>query len=418
MATFLVFLLLSLSSFCASAEVSWNIDCGSTVSSYSDSDGMEWVGDSTLIKSGKLKSVASSYSSTSNHVWDTLRVFTSGKKNCYSLKAEKGVKVLLQAFFYYGNYDGKSSPPSFDLELDGNDLLTVETSMELQVSTYIELVYTVQRDYISVCLVQTQPDQLPFISSLRIKSLPSGMYKALDPKYAMINRARYAFGSDETIRYPTDVHGRIWDTIDLPESRYTPVTSEASRIDTSDVADDIPEAVMENAITTSSSSENATLEFSLPDLPTRPSPAYITMYFTEAAQLDSSQKRSFSIYVDGNLLESTKGFSPIYGKATQLSIYNVTVSENTIFTFLPTSNSTLPPLVSAMEVYRIVNYTVPSSDPISENPSSSSSKIKEIESHHSRSNNRRRADDGAKLEQEATMNDFEVSTCVTRDVFI
>lgn len=161
--------------------VSWNIDCGSSASSYTDTSGMVWVGDSDLIKSGKSKLVPSSNSFS--HFDDSLRVFTSGEKNCYSLKAEKGVKVLVQAFFFYGNYDGKSSPPSFDLEIDGNDWITIETIMDTHHKIYSELVHALQRDHISVCLVQTHPGQFPFISALRVQSLPSSMYSALDSKH-------------------------------------------------------------------------------------------------------------------------------------------------------------------------------------------------------------------------------------------
>lgn len=174
------------------------------------------------------------------------------------------------------------------------------------------------------------------------------------------------------LRYPADVYGRIWDTLDLPESKYISVTSEASWIDTSAVADGIPESVMENAVTTASGS-NGTLQLNPPDLPRRPSPVYITMYFTEVSKLDSTQKRSFSVYVNDELMESTKTLSPIFGSASQLSIYNITVSENTTFTFLPTNDSTLPPVISAMEIYKIVNYTLQSSDSDSATSSSSSS---------------------------------------------
>lgn len=124
--------------------------------------------------------------SSFNHVHDTLRVFNSGTKNCHSLKGKMGVKVLIRADFFNGKYDRKSSPPEFDLQVDENDWITVQTTMDMEFTWYYELVYTVPRDKMSLCLAQTHPDQFPFISSFRIQRLPSGMYKSLDPKHAMI----------------------------------------------------------------------------------------------------------------------------------------------------------------------------------------------------------------------------------------
>lgn len=173
----------------------WNIDAGSS-GSYTDDYNVTWTGDDALVRSGKSKSVPASNSM--DPVLDTLRVFTSGKRNCYFLGAEEGTKVLLLTNFYYGNYDQKSSPPVFDLEVDGNNWVTVETDMSTDYYINYELIFAVKGDNISVCFVQTHPDQFPFISSLQLWSLPSDMYQDLDPSHALYNQGRYVFGFNQS----------------------------------------------------------------------------------------------------------------------------------------------------------------------------------------------------------------------------
>ena len=172
---------------------SLSIDCGSSTV-YSDEG---WIGDEAYIQNGESKRVQSGNSLS--QVMDTLRVFSSRNKNCYSLVAEKGEKVLVRASFYYGNYDQKSSPPTFALQFDGNPWATVVTSSDLVI--YYEAIYAVKGDSTSVCVAQTHANQFPFISALEMASLGSNMYSSLDSNYALFLRRRVAFGANETIRY-------------------------------------------------------------------------------------------------------------------------------------------------------------------------------------------------------------------------
>uniref|UniRef100_B9I842 Malectin-like domain-containing protein n=1 Tax=Populus trichocarpa TaxID=3694 RepID=B9I842_POPTR len=176
----------------------------------------------------------------------TLRVFTSRKKNCYFIRVDKG-PLLVRASFYYGNYDRKLSPPSFDLLIDGNHWTKVITSLDQLL--YYEVVYVVESDATSICLAQTQPNQFPFISALEVRSLDPKMYNYVDPKYALFVRSRFAYGASATVRYPDDVYDRIW----VPESGGTGVISVASEAISYevDVPEEPPEAVLQNAITTS-----------------------------------------------------------------------------------------------------------------------------------------------------------------------
>lgn len=178
--------------------VLWSIDCGSS-DTYMDGNLIFWMGDNYLIQNGQSEVVQSSNSV--DHVMSTLRVFTTRKKNCYSLQVDKGGQIYARASFYYGNYDGKSAPPTFDLHYDGNYWATVETSKDKVV--YYETIYVVKGDYMSVCVAQTQPNQYPFMSALEVRSLGSNMYRHFDSNNALYLKARVAYGTTADVRYIT-----------------------------------------------------------------------------------------------------------------------------------------------------------------------------------------------------------------------
>ncbi|PNT06431.2 hypothetical protein POPTR_013G030100v4 [Populus trichocarpa] len=285
-----VLLFLALFVFSANADVS--IDCGAS-ESYTDENSITWRGDDDIFQSSFSEVVQSS--NTVSHVMSTLRVFTSRKKNCYFISVDKG-PLLVRASFYYGNYDRKLSPPSFDLLIDGNHWTKVITSLDKLL--YYEVVYVVESDATTICLAQTQPNQFPFISALEVRSLDPKMYSYVDPKYALFVRSRFAYGASATVRYPDDVYDRIW----VPES-----------------------GDKKTAI-------------------------YMNLYFSEVTDLDTTQKRSFRIYIDNN--PKSEPIIPPYGKVTEMLI-NYTASSNTSFSLVSTLDSTLPPLINAMEVFSV-----------------------------------------------------------------
>ncbi|XP_057778369.1 uncharacterized protein At1g24485-like [Salvia miltiorrhiza] len=192
----IISLLLSLcTNLSTSADVFLSIDCGSSLP-YRDTSGIGWVGDDEYVKSGESRSVKPLYSLS--HVWDTLRVFTSRNRNCYEIGSVKPGRVLVRASFYYGNYDGKNSPPGFALSFDGNVWTDVQTSNDTKHYYYYEVIYVMKKDSISVCLIQTETEQIPFISALEIRRLESDMYSDVDDDYPLLRWERVAFGSGDT----------------------------------------------------------------------------------------------------------------------------------------------------------------------------------------------------------------------------
>ncbi|KAJ1438657.1 Malectin-like carbohydrate-binding domain [Sesbania bispinosa] len=314
-----------------------SINCGSS-DSVTDSNNIRWTGDDAYIQHGVPQQVYLG----SNPLY-TLRVFPTGKKNCYSIRVPKGEKILTRASFFYGNYDNKFSPPIFDLQFDGNYWATVNTSSYYYVD--YEAIYVTKENFTSICVAQTKPNNLPFISTLEVRSLDPTLYSHVDPNHALILQWRYALGGNETIRYPDDIFDRIWRPaygILLDE-----VKSEVPSIDTSTAEDHPPEPALQNAIVASSTRQYLQL---INRLPTKELPIYINTYFSEVMQ-SAFGKRSIQMYIDNKPFSSP--IVPPLGSVKQVYITNVTASASTLFTLQATDTSTLPPLINAIEVYTL-----------------------------------------------------------------
>ncbi|XP_071741025.1 uncharacterized protein At1g24485-like [Rutidosis leptorrhynchoides] len=121
-----------------------SIDCGETTTS-TVIDMITWSPDNTIISNGVSATVEQKYSISP--VLDTLRVFKSRNKNCYSINVTRGTKILARATFYYGNYDGLLTP-TFDLIFDGNFWDTINTS--LSEVTRKEVIFVAKGDTVSV----------------------------------------------------------------------------------------------------------------------------------------------------------------------------------------------------------------------------------------------------------------------------
>lgn len=125
------------------------------------------------------------------------------------------------------------------------------------------------------------------------------------------------------------------------------LTSDESFIDVS-LDDNPPGAVFKNAFAPNSTSISIQLGTNLPATEV---PIYMNMYFSEVSVLDSTQRRSFQLYIDGK--STSNPFIPSYGKAGEMYLANFSASSNTNFSLVATSVSTLPPLINALEVFTV-----------------------------------------------------------------
>nr|XP_017246401.1 PREDICTED: probable LRR receptor-like serine/threonine-protein kinase At1g05700 isoform X2 [Daucus carota subsp. sativus] len=330
----ILLLLLALCNLSKSDDVKIYVDCGSVLGN-TDAYGNIWQGDLLLTQDGVSQTVQSS-NADSDPILDTLRVFTTGIKNCYYFTVNNGERVFVRASFNYGNYDQKSSPPTFDLMFDGNFWTTVETSND-EVVTY-ELTYVVRSDVISVCVGQTEKDQFPFISALSVHSMDSDVYRSADSSYALLLQSRVAYGADAVIRSATD-YDRIW----------TPAVLGNGIINFTDLSldfkvDSPPLEVLQNAITTESTSDRLILASGFPS---NGASVYISMYFSEPTEV--TKKRSFLFTVD-NQEDSSSSIVPPYNDVDHQTA-TVDVSANTTLSLVATTGSELPPLINAMELF-------------------------------------------------------------------
>ncbi|KAK2643193.1 hypothetical protein Ddye_024956 [Dipteronia dyeriana] len=324
-----------------SSAVTTSIDCGAS-GSYTEGS-IDWTGDEDLIQNGESIAVLSGIGLP--RAMTTLRVFTTRKKNCYSIAAEKGTRYLLRATFYYGNYDSKSSPPVFDLQFDGNHWITVTTSMDTAI--FHEVIYDAKGDDISVCVAQIFPNMFPFISAVEVRTLTPTMYNQVDANYGLILRRRVAFGTKDIVKYPDDNYDRIWFPA-INSGIFTEATSSAIIANTLD--DDPPTEVLRNAFMTQNTSTAIVLKANLPSMAV---PILMNLYFSEVDVLDSTDERSFELYINDAIVSDP--IIPPYGKAIQKYLKNFSASSNTSFYLGATSNSTLPPLINALEVFTITD---------------------------------------------------------------
>ncbi|KAL0360721.1 UNVERIFIED_CONTAM: putative leucine-rich repeat receptor-like serine/threonine-protein kinase [Sesamum radiatum] len=143
------------------------VDCGLTGDTTETYNNQSWFPDTFFINPGKTTHITSSPDVP--QVMTTLRYFPNEEdKNCYRLPLTNTQKFTFRAGFYYGNYDGKSQPPVFDLSLGGQPWATVNSSTTADVPVFQELIYAPRNDNISVCLTGRKEygSATPFISSL------------------------------------------------------------------------------------------------------------------------------------------------------------------------------------------------------------------------------------------------------------
>lgn len=166
-----------------------------------DSNNVTWVGDKGFVTTGEPMKIPDVVTKPIN----TLRYFPSGQTNCYTnIPVTKRRNTLVRTKFYYENYDGNFSPPSFDLVYDGKHRDSVEITESLlndeETYYYSELIFAPANENISICLFRTSPSDNPFISSIEVYSLDVGMYADLGPNEGLITRQRTTCGAKESIR--------------------------------------------------------------------------------------------------------------------------------------------------------------------------------------------------------------------------
>ncbi|KAF6996953.1 hypothetical protein CFC21_013225 [Triticum aestivum] len=288
--------------------------------------------------------------------YQNVRSFPDGTRNCYTLRSlVSGRKYLVRAAFLYGDYDGLGRPPIFDLHLGVNYWQTVNVSTPgFEVTA--EAIVVVPDDFVQVCLVNTGAGT-PFVSALELRPLKMKFYPQANLTQGLVLDVRLNLGpADVTdiVRYPEDPHDRVW--IPWADPKEWTEISTTKQVD-SDYDDfEVPTAVMQTALTPLNASMKLELTWDPVPQPHDLSPGYfIIMHFSELQLLPSNALRQFDININGVRLSDDirlfyLGVGVIYNENPYRDgNYNISINA--------TANSTLPPILNALELFSIMSTT-------------------------------------------------------------
>ncbi|XVF26890.1 hypothetical protein REPUB_Repub14bG0058900 [Reevesia pubescens] len=326
-----------------------SLDCGLPKDeSYNDTKtGIFYTSDAIFVESDSGKSMTLSPEFGTSSLQKQLyyvRSFPQGSRNCYNIKVSGGQKYLIRARFMYGNYDGQGKVPQFELHLEANLWDTVKLQ-DASTAVTKEIIHIPSVDYLYVCLVNTGLG-IPFISALELRHLENDTYVAEAGSLALMFRYDVASTTNQTVRYADDDYDRIW----KPYNYFAWAQTNSSvnfNSETNNVYH-LPSMVMRTAATPRNASHPLDLFF----YSANPiSKFYVYLHFVELEKLQANPSREFDIYLNGELWFGS--FAPIY--LEEITIYNIISLKpgTNQFSFIKTLNSTLPPILNAIEVYTV-----------------------------------------------------------------
>ncbi|XP_023633176.1 probable LRR receptor-like serine/threonine-protein kinase At1g51860 isoform X3 [Capsella rubella] len=326
-----------------------SLDCGlvpKETTYVEKSTNITYKSDADYIDSGLVGKINDAYKTLfQQQIW-ALRSFPVGQRNCYNVNLTANQKYLIRGTFVYGNYDGLNQFPSFDLYIGPNKWSSVKIRGVTNTSMH-EIIHLVPKDSLQVCLVKTGPTT-PFISSLEFRPLNNETYATQSGSLTLFARVYFPSSSSSFIRYDEDIHDRVWNSYTDNE---TISISTDLPVDTSNIYD-VPQSVMKTAAVPRNASRPWYLWWDLDDITAQ---SYIYMHFAEIQNLKDSDIREFNITYNGGI----RWFSYLRPSKLSISIFSnpkaVSSSDGIFnFTFVMTGNSTLPPLLNALEIYTVV----------------------------------------------------------------
>ncbi|KAL7170047.1 hypothetical protein ACSBR2_034989 [Camellia fascicularis] len=330
-----------------------SLDCGGT-GNFTDELGLEWTPDDRLID-GKITNI--SVANETRKQYQTLRYFPADdRKYCYTLEVISRTRYLVRATFLYGNFDNNNVYPKFDISLGATHWATIVISdantIELQ-----ELIFLALDPTISVCLSNATTGQ-PFISTLELRQFNGSIYLTqYESQFYLSISARINFGADSEapVRYPDDPFDRIWESDSLRKANYlvdvavgTEKVSTKMPIDVSS-GERPPQKVMQTAVV----GRNGSLTYRL-NLDGFPGFGWAFTYFAEIEDV-GNKSRKFRLVLPGmpdlskpivNIEENAQGKYRLY----EPGYYNISLPFVLSFRFGRTSDSSLGPLLNAMEI--------------------------------------------------------------------
>ncbi|XP_022714526.1 LRR receptor-like serine/threonine-protein kinase IOS1 [Durio zibethinus] len=334
-----------------------SLDCGLPQdSNYTEiTTGLNYSSDASFIETGISRSILPEFRTNVQRQMWYVRSFPEGIRNCYNFRLKNGSNYLIRASFMYGNYDSQDKAPEFDMHLGPNLWFSVRLK---NASTFItrEIVHVVSSDNLYVCLVNTG-NGTPFISVLELRLLMNSIYKTQTGSLDLLARLDIGSKDNETIRYKDDVYDRIW----WPQNfaGWNQLTT-SHTIDSNGHNDfQPPSVVMRTAATPKNASQpidillngdNSTAQF------------YVYMHFAEVKKLQDNEYRQFNISLNGKFWFGP--FVPDYLYTTTIYTLSALTGGQHQFSIYKAHNSSLPPILNALEVYMVKELLQTQSDPM------------------------------------------------------
>ncbi|XP_044372160.1 senescence-induced receptor-like serine/threonine-protein kinase [Triticum aestivum] len=283
-----------------------------------------------------------------NNWWYTLRSFPVGKRNCYTLGSlVPGLKYLIRARFFYGNYDGFNYQPFFDLYVGVDFWMTVNIRAS-NTAVLAEAIVMVPRDSVQVCLVNTGGG-VPFISA----PFGKNMYRLVKILHTYYHKTQLINCFN---RYPDDPFDRMWFPFSGNETTHWDEISTDMEVHITDDQFQPPQAVMQTANTPKNVLDNIEFTLNLHSSPTDPSLGYMELiYFSELEPLPSGALRPYNIYRNGGEIKTN--YTPKYldaGCIHSTEPFKFQASQY-ILSINPTANATLPPIINALELFSVMS---------------------------------------------------------------
>ncbi|KAG0469228.1 hypothetical protein HPP92_018556 [Vanilla planifolia] len=343
-----------------------SLDCGGR-DKHIDALGLEWIPDNNTVVGG---TAVISTPDEDLKQYTTLRYFPANdKKYCYTLTVQNRTRYLVRATFLYGNFDQSNVYPTFDLSLGASHWSTITISDEYTVEIE-ELIFLATLPTVSICLSNATTGQ-PFISTLELRQFNGSLYyTTVETQFFLSLSARINFGAEtnESVRYPDDPFDRLWESDSVRRANYlvdvAPGTVKISTTKHVDISygERPPEKVMQTAVV----GVNGTLSYRL-DLDGFPGFGWAFSYFAEIEDFQSDETRKFKLFVPGmmalskptvDVQENAQGKFRLY----EPGYYNVSLPFVFSFEFKKTNDSSLGPILNALEIYKYVQINYGSQD--------------------------------------------------------
>ncbi|XP_010500779.2 PREDICTED: probable LRR receptor-like serine/threonine-protein kinase At1g51880 [Camelina sativa] len=303
--------------------------------------------DANYIDSGLVGRIRDEYKPLLQQQAWTLRSFPDGKRNCYNFNLTAKSKYLIRGTFIYGNYDGLNQIPKFDIHIGPNKWTSIKMDGIGNGSAIHEMIHVLTQDRLQICLVKTG-ETTPFISSLELRPLNNNTY--LTQSGSLIGFARVFFSPTPSfVRYDEDFHDRIW--IRHLHNESVPISTDLL-VDTGNLYD-VPQAVAKTAAVPANASQPLSFDWTLDNITAQ---SYVYMHFAEIQTLKDGEIREFNITYNGGK-NVYSYFRPEKLEITTLFSQTAMSSPDGNFSFslTMTGNSTLPPLLNGLEIYKALD---------------------------------------------------------------